>query len=210
MSLAVPGRRWIASVAGLVILVAVSSSAITGKLPGWIGEPLETTARYAARGQSAGGLQTLQDRARMWFSAGLAMVDDKPILGHGYDAGVRYGGEKYGLRGTHMHNAHFQVLANSGMLGYMLWLIMVAVVSWRMARRLMRDHWPATTGEDRFFAEMFAVLLLILLRTVTGQVLVTHQWSLLLFLGLVVCYYCQQRGEAARKLATAPAHSGPS
>lgn len=138
------------------------------------------------------------------------MLDDKPILGHGYDAGVRYGAKKYGIEGTHMHNAHFQILANSGILGYVPWLLMVAVVSWRMARRLMRDHWPATTGEDRFFVEMFAVLLLILLRTITGQVLVTHQWSLMLFLGVVVCYYCWQRGGATRKLATAPAHIGPS
>ncbi len=209
LSLAVPGRRWMASVAALVVMMTVSYSAITGKLPGWGEGVLESAAQYAERGQSAGGLQTLQDRAKMWFSSGLAMIDDKPILGHGYDAGVRFGAKKYGLRMGHMHNAHFQILANSGMLGYVLWLLMVAVVSWRMARRLMWDHWPATTGEDRFFAEMFAVLLLTLLRTITGQVLVTHQWSLLLFLGTVVCYYCRQHDGAARKLTPAPAHSGP-
>lgn len=198
MSLSIPGKRWIASLAGLVIMVAVAYSAITGSLPNnWSGELLETAAQYAERGQRNSGLQTLKDRASVWFTAGIDMIRDRPLLGHGYDTGVRYGAQKYGLANTHMHNAHFQVLANSGVLGYSIWSLMVASVGYPVIRRLMRDHWPARTEDDRFFLEMFAVLLVVLLRTVTGQVLVAHLWSLMLFLGMVVYLYLERRNATA-------------
>ena len=47
-------------------------------------------------------------------------------------------------------------------------------------------RWPLAFEDGRFQAETAAVLVVILLRTFTGQVLVTHQYSLLVFMGIIV------------------------
>ncbi len=146
----------------------------------------ENVQEYAQRGQSEGGFQSLIGRYERWVTAGSAMFDDSPILGHGFDAGVRYGAGEFGLSHTHMHNAHVQIIANSGLAGYIPWLLMVLVVTWRISHHLLTRAWPAATENDRYHIEIAAILLLIVLRTATGQVLVTHQWSLMIFMGIAV------------------------
>ncbi len=146
----------------------------------------ENVQEYAQRGQSEGGFQSLVGRYERWVTAGSAMFDDSPILGHGFDAGVRYGANEFGLSHTHMHNAHVQIIANSGLAGYIPWLLMVMIVTWRVVHRLLARSWPAVNESDRYHIEITAILALILLRTITGQVLVTHQWSLMIFIGIVV------------------------
>ena len=41
-----------------------------------------------------------------------------------------------------MHNSHFQVLVNNGIVGYLVWFAMVASVTWMMFIRLLSMQWP--------------------------------------------------------------------
>jgi O-antigen ligase len=148
----------------------------------------ETLSAYAQRGQSDSGLQSIKGRAELWTSSGLQMFKDAPFFGHGFDAGVRYGGSKYGLAKTHMHNSHFQILSNSGFFGYLTWLAFVVLVSLHVLKFFtLRNKYGQNGLEFILGYELVAILIIILLRSMTGQVLVTHQWSLMIFLGLFIC-----------------------
>jgi O-antigen ligase len=135
---------------------------------------------YAERGHDV--LRTLEGRMEGW-KIGLRMFGDAPILGHGYDAGVRYKGGQYGFGNlSHMHNSHFQVLVNSGIVGYAIWLIMFIVPLFLVFRSFGGAFFGRTVVE-RYSVELFVIMLLIFLRSITGQILVTHQWSLMIFMG---------------------------
>ena len=148
------------------------------------GEALQTVVAYAQRGQKSGGFQTLIDRYEVWKDVGGTLFSASPIVGHGFDTGDRYTGELYFGRMYHMHNSHIEILTNSGVVGYFLWLSMVICVLVQ-ARRLFRMHRPVVREGDRFVVETMAVIIVILLRTITGSVLATHQWSLMIFLSIL-------------------------
>jgi O-antigen ligase len=138
---------------------------------------------YAERGHEL--TKTLDGRYYGWM-IGLDMLKDAPMLGHGFDMGVRHKGVLYGFPDmSHMHNSHFQVLVNSGVVGYALWLMMFLPPMF-MAFRSYGGAFSGNTLLERYQVELFAVMLLIALRSITGQILVTHQWSLLVFLGAYV------------------------
>jgi len=197
--LATPGRRWIAYLIGMTALAALLLSVASSRTPAWIAMPLQIVADYAERGQTDRGLRTIIDRIDTWLGPGLSMIRERPLLGHGYDAGVRYGATKYGLDGTHMHNAHFQVLSNSGIVGYLAWLFFVVGATWLVVRNFHSLWRRPRDDPERYSAEAVCVMLIILIRTLTGSVLVTHQFSLLLFLGLYVYVSFGQRALATRR-----------
>ena len=145
----------------------------------------EVTADYLKRGQSDEMVATMSGREGLW-GMGFRMFADSPLLGHGFEAGVKYGGAPYGIaEGLHMHNAHMQVLVNSGILGYGAWITFIAATSLALMRRVT-GNFPARDPDARYQIEMFGVLMLILLRTFTGSVLVFHHCSLLLLLAMLV------------------------
>jgi len=143
------------------------------------------TLDYLKRGQSEEMVESMSGREGLW-QKGFAMFSDSPLIGHGFEAGVKYGGKAYGIaEGLHMHNAHMQVLVNSGLLGYVAWMVFILAVALPVFRRV-RHNFPAKTPLARYEVEMFGVVLLILLRTMTGSVLVFHHCSLLLLLSMLV------------------------
>jgi len=145
----------------------------------------DSTVAYLKRGQTDQMVDSLSGREGLW-AEGLAMFKDAPLLGHGFEAGVKYGGIKYGIaEGLHMHNAHMQVLVDSGMVGYIAWVVFVSAVAIPMTIRAKKDF-PATISSARFEIEMFCVMLIMLLRTMTGSVLVFHHYSLLLLLSMLI------------------------
>lgn len=162
-------------------IVAIGQGALTGGSFGLV----ELIEEYSARGLSQKQLETMTGRTELW-KAGQVMFFDSPLVGHGYDAGVKTLGRNFGVEGAHLHNAYFQVLANSGIAGFVVWFAMLASVAWMVFGRITKMRWPIYPVEDRFRAEVAVVLLIILVRTMTGQVLVTHQYSLLIFMGILV------------------------
>lgn len=146
---------------------------------------------YAQRGQKEGGMQSFNDRVDTWFNLGLGKLADAPFLGHGFDVGVAYDiSGKHGK--SHMHNSHFQILANNGILGYIPWALFFISVCWYVFRHA-KKRFLCKTDEDRYFLESAVVVLEIALRTMTGSVLVTHQWSLMIFFGIYIMFETTRR-----------------
>jgi len=139
---------------------------------------------YLRRGVSDEHLSTLSGRTELW-RIGWEMFKDAPLLGHGFAAGVRYEGIDYGLRlGTNMHSAYMQVLVDLGFLGILAWVIFVAGMSLTVYRnfKFTRIH-----AKDDYIAIIaLLVMVVILFRSVLGQVLVVHQFNLMIFLSLYV------------------------
>lgn len=145
----------------------------------------EATEEYLRRGVTNQEIMSLSGRVGLW-EHGWEMFSASPVFGHGFEAGVRFSGNEYGLPGgTHMHNAHMQTLINSGLLGYSVWLLMVIIVSRKLIRRMFRHHWKRNDEQSWLHVEMVAILVLILLKTLTGSVLIYHQYSLLIFMGIM-------------------------
>lgn len=181
-----PRLRWLGFFSVILLgacLAFYASVSDVGKI-----ESVGSSIEYLQRGQEKGGLRTIKGRLSAWRNIGWEMFLDRPFVGHGFDTGVRYGGIKYGIAKTHMHNSFFQVLANSGLLGLIPWLLFIFTVSWCTFKDLFRYHWPVRTYADKIHVEVAAVLLIILTRSLTGSVLVNHSWSLMLFLSIYVFY----------------------
>jgi len=182
LSVLIQKLRFIGISAAAMIIIAILYASVTNKSMRWV----KNTQEYAERGLSEKKNETLTGRTDLW-EKGMAMFYDSPVYGYGYDAGVRYSGVTYGIaRGSHMHNSHLQVLVNNGIVGYIPWIIMVSWVTWRAVRRLLDFRWPLFQANSRLYAETFAVLIVILVRTITAQVLVTHQYSFLVFIGILI------------------------
>jgi O-antigen ligase len=173
--------RWVSVAAIIATLSLLAYFLVTGRSLGIE----DTVLQYLERGVSEENLETMSGRTVLW-DIGWTMFLDAPLFGHGFEAGVRFSDESYGLWGAHMHNAHMQVLVNSGALGYLLWVSMVIAVSVLLIK--MRKHLNLTVATEagRFHFEILLVMGITWIRTVTGSVLVFHQYSLLIFMAMMV------------------------
>jgi len=116
---------------------------------------------------------------------GMNMIADQPMLGHGFQTGVRFGGRKYGLpEGINMHSSHFQVLVDSGVVGYVFWLLFIVPIAWRIIKSLIRRHLPEKTAADRFHIEAVLIIFMMLFRSLTGHVFVSLDFNLLVYIAL--------------------------
>jgi O-antigen ligase len=151
----------------------------------------DSALEYAQRGQKEGGLQTFNDRIDVWQSVGLSKLAEAPFMGHGFELGVAYDViGKYGR--SHLHNSHFQILANNGILGYVAWLGFFIPVCLFIFIQVKR-HLPCRNSEDRYYIESAVIALGIALRTMTGSVLVSHQWSLMIFAAIYIYFETERR-----------------
>ncbi len=181
MSIAIRRLRWVAvlGIIGTVFLLAYFS--VNGVSLGFE----DIALQYLQRGVSDKNIATLTGRTELWQGA-LAMFLDSPLLGHGFETGVRFLGSSYGLLAEHMHNAHMQVIANSGAMGYLLWISMVIVVTRILLKMRKQLNLTVATEAGRFHFEILLVMGIIWIRTITGSVLVFHQYSLLIFMAIMV------------------------
>lgn len=173
----------------LVGVLVVCGILVSQWLSGGINLNIEgTTAEtYLRRGASDEQIESLSGRLGLW-QAGWEMFKDRPIFGHGMDAGVRYGGVAYGLSsGTNMHSAHMQILANNGILGYIAWLVFIITAVLALWRGFRNEPEGVRGEEGRLRLEMLLVAFVILFRSALGHVLVTHHFSFLIFIALFIC-----------------------
>ena len=151
------------------------------------GKPLgieDTVELYVTRGNSNEQLSTLSGRTILW-KTGWRMFKDSPFFGHGYAAGVRIDGPKYGLAsGTNMHSAHMQVLVDMGAFGYIAWIsfvlgvLYIAYKNFSQTGRYSREHDDAV--------EAGLVVFMIIFRSFLGHVLVSHQFNMMIFLSVYI------------------------
>ncbi len=145
---------------------------------------------YLERGQAEGGLLTLHDRMGAWMNVGWPMFLESPIVGHGFDAGVRFG---TGLRIGHLHNSYFQILANSGLLGIVPWIAALIIGGLGLARQAWRQRFSSPSERVQALVPVL-ILLGLLARSWTGSVMVSHAWSTMMFLALMVDLYAFRAG----------------
>jgi O-antigen ligase len=188
MSVLNPRLRWLGVLLMVAALVGGAVYLVNG---GNLGLEDKITT-YLRRGQTDQQLQTMSGRTELW-RAGWRMFCDSPFLGHGFQTGVRFGGEKFGIaRGLNMHNGHYQVLADSGLFGYFAWLLFIVPMCWTAFKYLIKNHMPLRNETDRQHLEAWLVMFIVLFRTFLGQVLVTHQFSTMLYWAMylyVIIFY---------------------
>lgn len=140
---------------------------------------------YLKRGQEEKQITSMSGRTRLW-EIGERMFMDRPLLGHGFQTGARFAGTPYGLAvGSNMHNAHLQVLVDSGLAGYAVWLLFSAGIAWRCFKTLRRAR-PGSSEEARFAAELGAIGLMLFLRTGVGHVLVSLDFNTIIYVALFI------------------------
>ena len=175
--------RWMTYFMGGIGAFVVVYSMLSGSKLG-IEDDIEA---YARRGVTDQQLENLSGRTRLW-SIGWEMFKDSPVLGHGFQAGVRDEGGEYGLsRGTNMHSGHMQVLVDTGALGYVTWLTFILGVS----VTVYKNYRSCNEIDERtrmLAVEYLLVVFVIIFRSVLGQILVSHQTNLMIFLSIYV--YC--------------------
>ncbi|KAA1188941.1 O-antigen ligase family protein [Pseudohalioglobus sediminis] len=186
MSISIPRMSRVASLFVVLSPILISASFYFS----W--DASTSVVEYVERGQQQGGLSSMYDRLARWVEVGGSMIIESPILGHGYDAGVRYGVTVFGIEQTHMHNTYVQILVNSGLLGFVFWLVFFTV-SLKTIFKGFKSGVPAVDESSGFAVETWTVITLILIRTMTGQVLVTHQWALLIFLAAYINFASEKR-----------------
>jgi len=158
---------------------------------------------YARRGSSDKNLETLSGRTVLW-QIGWEMFKDSPVLGHGFETGVRNEGVKYGLAlGTNMHSAYLQVLVDTGALGSIAWLIYVfgmSAITYKYYRYVKKSDEPT----HMFAVEILLVVFVILFRSFLGHVLVSHQMNLTIFLSIYLYTVLQLEGASHRQRFSVP------
>lgn len=147
-----------------------------------VGGTMRYADDYFRRGQTEKNFETLSGRTIAW-NAGWEKIKESPVLGYGVGS-VRSGFvlDKYKL--GHMHNAFLEVLVNTGFVGFMFWfptLLMVAVT-------IMRKAYIPPGAEYltlSFYIEMKALLVCSLIRMMTGEVFVVHNYNFILYICLI-------------------------
>ena len=179
MTYLLPKLRWVSVALVLGVVCIGFYYVISGSQLGVEGD----VTNYLRRGSSDEQLQTISGRTELW-KVGWKMLEASPLFGHGFQAGVRMSGGEFGLpSGTNMHNGHMQVLVDSGLVGYIAWILYVIPMLWLAMSVLKKQYFPIKALTGRFHLEVCLVMFIIFFRTFLGQILVTHQISTLLFLG---------------------------
>lgn len=143
---------------------------------------------YIKRGQSKQQLEGGSGRLNAWqYSWG--RFKESPILGYGFAAGVRFGAVIPGSTGSHLHSSYFEVLLNSGMIGFLPWISCLILTSKDILKRLLfRPRW-FTPKLKNFHVGIAALWIFLLLRTTTGTMFVQFEPSFILYLAIIL--YCE-------------------
>lgn len=162
----------------LIILLAIGISSVT------VDTLREGIIRYYRRGQTEKQVETWTGRLTTWkYSWGEFM--ENPILGYGMAAGIRFGAVSEALKGTHMHSSYFEILLNSGLIGFIPWfvslLLITNVIMWRI---FSPPAWFTPELRD-FHIEIAAVLIFGLVRSVAGTTFVFLDHTMMLFVSLL-------------------------
>jgi O-antigen ligase len=171
-------------VIGILMLGGVGSYALISGSSLGVGEVATT---YMERGVSQERLESMSGRTHLW-ERGFEAFKQSPFFGHGFEAGVRFGEIR-----SHMHNAHMQILVNTGLFGYVLWITFVGAVGIQLFMLRKNQSFRNNTREGRFHFEIMAVYGVMLLRTITGSVLVFHQYSLVILMAIQVYLFAARR-----------------
>ena len=162
--------RWVLllSVIGLVVLLILSGS---------VGHWTDSVEEYMRRGVTDEQISTMSGRTEAWELSWRLFLES-PISGYGFYAA--------GKTLVAPHNASFTVLLNGGLLGIIPWFVAVFGGMYYIFRHLKHRDWNMDSSENNFYKEILAVMIVQFVRTITGQDLTIHSYSMLVFLATLV------------------------
>jgi len=166
------------------LTIGVIGAVVAIMLVGSAGEWTEDVGEYLQRGHTTEQLSSLSGRTTAWELSWNLFLDS-PLVGYGFYAA--------GKTLVAPHNAYFTVLLNGGILGFMPWFIAVLGGMIKISKYLMNRVWTEYSDQNGFYKEIIAVIIVQFTRTITGQDLTVHSYSLLLFLAALV--YVITRGK---------------
>jgi O-antigen ligase len=163
---------------GLAVLLVIAF-VLTGSVGDWV----DNLEEYMRRGVDDESLSTLSGRTHAW-SVSWDLFLESPFIGYGFYAS--------GKALLAPHNAYFTVLLNGGLLGFLPWVAGIIGGLWAISRRVFERSWREPTGQNSLYIEVLAVMIVQFLRTVTGQDLTIHSYSMLMFLSGLVYVYARE------------------
>jgi len=148
----------------------------------------EGLVSYYKRGQTDKSFKSWSGRKGLWRQS-LKKFKESPFLGYGKAAGVRYGAVIKRATGSHLHNSYFEVLLNSGLLGFIPWLLglfslfkKILIDNLFVFGRLKKDM-------QVLYVEMVAILMFFLIRSLAGTTFVDFDYTYIIYICLIVFSY---------------------
>ena len=139
--------------------------------------------KYYERGQTEKQLATWSGRLTAWKFA-WQKFQESPILGYGMGAGVRFGALGGGLTGSHLHNSYFEVLLNSGLMGFIPWFFCLASSSWSILKKIFKK---VTLSQDTLDMRIGIASLMVfsLIRSIAGTTFVLFDFTFMLYMSIL-------------------------
>ncbi len=140
--------------------------------------------KYFRRGQSEKQFRSWSGRLTAWDYS-WERFKKAPILGYGMAAGVRFGSVDKGYIGSHLHSSYFETLLNSGLIGFIPWLIgLIAVLGGMLKYFLFPPRWfDAKTLA--YHTEIAAVFVFFLIRAFAGTTFVYFDHIFMMYLAII-------------------------
>jgi O-antigen ligase len=140
--------------------------------------------KYMKRGQTEKQWQTWSGRLTAWeYSWG--RFKESPILGYGMEAGVRFGAVSKELQGSHLHSSYFETLLNSGLIGFIPWLLSLIFVATGILSKFFSVPKWFDDPMRKYHTEITAIFVFLLVRTFTGTTFVRFDYFFMLYLAFI-------------------------
>lgn len=173
MSFYIKDMRPLRMVMVVLIFSVLAYSIVTGSVGNWV----DSLQQYMQRGVTDEQIGTLSGRTDAWAYSWQLFLNS-PISGYGFYAA--------GKTLLAPHNAYFTILLNGGIIGFIPWLIGVWAGMWLIVKSQLYGELKSNTEDNNFHKEIIAVLIVQFIRTITGQDLTIHSYSMLIFLSAII------------------------
>ena len=162
--------RWVIAAFSIVLMLLFFVS-------GSVGDWTNTVADYLQRGVTDEDLSTMSGRTHAWDISWRLFLES-PVTGYGFYAA--------GKTLLAPHNAYFTILLNGGLLGFIPWVMAILGGMYYITRHLKDYNWRKQSEQNNTYKELIAVMIVQFVRTITGQDLTIHSYSMLAFLSVLV------------------------
>lgn len=173
MSVYIREMRSVIYVMFMCMTVVLSAALVTGSIGDWT----DSIMLYMQRGVTVEEIGTLSGRTKAWDLSWKLFLES-PITGYGFYAA--------GKTLVSPHNAYFTILLNGGLFGFIPWATGVLGGMFVILRHIINRYWNCRNAENNYYKEIIAVMIVQFMRTITGQDLTIHSYSMLVFLSALV------------------------
>lgn len=185
MSLYIKDMRPLRMIMILLIFSVLAYSVVTGSAGNWV----DSLQQYMQRGVTEEQISTMSGRTDAWAYSWQLFLES-PVTGYGFYAA--------GKTLLAPHNAYFTILLNGGIIGFIPWLVGVLSGMWLISKSMFYGWLSSNTSDNDFHKEIMAVLIIQFVRTITGQDLTIHSYSMLIFLSAIIYVYAKQQNSILR------------